>query len=533
MGGRSIRRAALVLTALWVTAIPARADDEPGLLPEELDRLVLPVNDPGVEQAQFTRPAGPATRQPPGVGRPVADPPAPVVRIQVRVPADAAPGDELKYVITVQNTSSADAHGVTVRNPVPDGATLVRAEPRQDEGSQPNQPVWSLKTLKAGQSKAIELVLKPKDGVKEVRNLAYVRFEHGEAVTTKLSGPGLKVTKAAPKEAVRDEPFAVRVVVENTGKVPAEGVRVVETVPAGAEVEAVTAGGRRTKQDGNQWEWEVGTLMPGQRQVVEYRLTPKQAGEALTSTNVPAAKNVSEKAEAKTAVLVPGLSLKLTGPTGPIAPGEPAEYEVTVRNTGTLPAANVRVSGTLPADVKLTRKTEGGQATRDAVVWVVPRLAPDEARSFRFAVRAATTGRRTVGATATDARKQRDAKEVATLFQGTAALVWEQELEPSAVTAGRQGTLTVKVRNTGGEAARNVRVEVDLPDGVGFKQSTPVLRPDRALVFPPETVPAGGAKTYTLTYTADRPGEAVFRMRLLADALGEKPVEATKSVPIR
>ncbi|MBX9581428.1 MAG: DUF11 domain-containing protein [Gemmataceae bacterium] len=531
MGGRTIRRAALVLAALaWAAAAPAQPPDDEPEPPGMLDPLVLPAD------AQLLQPAGPANREPPPTARPVADPPAPVVRIQVRVPADTPPNDPIKYLLTVRNESRADAHAVTVRNPLPeDAAEVVRADPPPDKGADPAKPlVWSLGTLKAGESKTIELVLRPKPNAKEVRNLAYVRFEHGEAVTTKIAAPGLKVTKAAPKEAVRDEPFAVRVVVENTGKVPAEGVRVVETVPGGAEVEPVTAGGRRTKAGENQWEWDVGTLMPGRRQVIEYRLTPKPSptGEVVTTTHVPAAKNVQEKAEARTRVLVPGLSLKLAGPAGPIGPGEPAEYEVTVRNTGTLPAANVRVSGTIPADCRLTKKTEGGQATRDAVVWVVPRLEPEEARSFRFALRAGTTGRRAVGASATDARRQKDAKEVSTLFQGTAALVWEQVLEPAAVAAGRQGTLTVKVRNNGGEAARNVRVEVDLPDGVSFVQSTPALRPDRAAAFPPESVPAGGEKVYTITYRADRGGEAFFRMRLSADALGDRPMTAEKSVSI-
>ena len=528
MGGRTIRRAALVLAALaWAAATPAQPpDDEPGQLPP------LTIDDPEVEQAQFTQPAATPNRQPPAAARPVADPPAPVVRIQVRVPADAPPGDDLKYVLHVQNTSAADAHAVTVRNPLPDGATFVRADPKPDDKqSTAGQLVWAFGTLKAGQSKSIELVLKPKDGAKEVRNRAYVRFEHGEEVATRLAAPGLKVTKAAPKEAVRDEPFAVRVVVENAGRVPAENVRVVETVAAGAEVEPVTAGGRRTKVDG-QWEWDIGTLMPGRRQVIEYRLTPKLAGEAVTSTNVPAARGVQETAEAKTRVLVPGLSLKLTGPTGPVPAGEAAEYEITVRNTGTVAAANVRVSGTIPADVKLTRKTEGGQLARDAVVWAVPRLEPGEARAFRFAVRAGTTGRRTFGAAATDARKQRDAKEVATLFQGTAALVWEQTFDAPTLAVGRPGLLTVRVRNTGGEAARDVRVEVDLPDRVSFVEATPKHRADREVRFPADAIPAGGEKVYTLTYRADRAGEAAFRMRLRADALGDRPVEAEKSVTV-
>ncbi|HJZ56639.1 MAG TPA: hypothetical protein VKE74_16855, partial [Gemmataceae bacterium] len=406
---------------------------------EKLPPLV--VEDPNVQPAQLTRPAGPAPGAPgpTSPARPVADPPAPLVRIQVRVAADAAPGDDVSYVITITNTSQADAHAVTVRNPIPEGAAeAVKAEPKPDEKlSTPQQLVWSFGTLKPGQTKTIELVLKPKPDAKEMKNLAYVKFEHGEQVVTRINKPALKVTKSAPKQTVRDEPYLVRVVVENTGKVPAENIRVVENVDRSAEVEAVTAGSKRTKPDENQWQWEFAKLMPGERKVIEYRITPKQAADAMSTTHVEAGKGVLEKAEARTQVLVPGLSVKLTGPTGVVAPGDAAKYEITIRNTGTLPSTNVRVAGSIPADCKPTMKTDGGQVYRDQIFWTVPKLEPGEAMTFRFALKANTTGRRVVVASATDARKLRAAEELATVFQGTAALVWETVPDPVALSVGR------------------------------------------------------------------------------------------------
>src|SRR5262249_62229725 len=41
-----------------------------------------------------------------------ADPPTPVVTVKVRVPACAAPGQELEYRIFVENCSPAEAHHV-------------------------------------------------------------------------------------------------------------------------------------------------------------------------------------------------------------------------------------------------------------------------------------------------------------------------------------------------------------------------------------------------------------------------------------
>jgi uncharacterized repeat protein (TIGR01451 family) len=536
-----------VLAAVAAVRAQQFPEQPPPLRPGEfadrqaLPPLELPHEDPEVKPAQFSRPVG-LTGQPPGTpanpgtnpARPVADPPSPVVRIQVRVPADSPPDDEIKYLLTVQNVSQSDAHQVSVRNPIPEGGQFVKADPAPD-ASQPNpkQIVWSFGTLKGGESKQITLFLKPKPGVAELKNLAYVRFEHGEQVTTRIMAPRVKVGKTAPKQTLRDEPFTVRVLVENTGKVPAENVRVVENVNGTAEVEAVTAGAKRPKPDENQWQWDVGTLMPGQRKVIEYRVTPRQAAETLTLTNVSSPKGVLEKAEARTEVLVPGLSVKLEGPSK-VEPGEPARYEITVRNTGTVPSTNLSVRATIPGDCKLTgKKTEGGQLYKDQLQWALSRLEPGDAYTFRFALRASTTGRRVVVASATDARRTRAHDEVPTVFQGTAALAWETVPDPVVLSVGRQGTFTVRVKNAGGEAARNVRVEVELPDAVALVRATPDVRPaGNKLLFGPEVVAANGETTFTITYEAKRPSPAWFRATLWAEALGDKPLVTEKMVDV-
>ena len=497
--------------------------------------LITSIEDPSVEPAQFTQPAMLPAATPAAPQRVVSDPPPPVVRIQVRVPADAPPGDDLKYTIIVQNSSQADAHQVAVRNPIPEGALQVtKADPQPDaKNSNEKQIVWRFGTLKPGEKKTIELHLKPKPDAKEIKNLAYVQFEHGEAVTTKINRPSVKVTKTAPKETVRGEPFTVRIVVENNGKVAAEKVRVVENAERSAEVEAVTVGASRTKPEENQWEWQIGTLMPGQRKIIEYRITPRVAADSFTTTNVSADKGILEKAEARTLVHTPGLSVKLTGPTGVVNAGDSARYEITVRNVGSLPSTNVQVSGTLPADTKPTMKTEGGQVFRDSVVWNIPKLEPGEAKSFRYGIKANTTGRRVVVASATDARKVRAADELATLFQGIAALSWETEPEPVALAVGRQGTFTVRVKNNGGEEARNVRVEVELPAEVAVKQSTPDVRPTGArMIWGPSTIPAYGEATYTITYEAKQSAQAWFKAKLTSDSLGDRPLSTEKAVSI-
>lgn len=524
---------------------PAKLDfyTQPPTTPVKKDAETYPplvIPDPSIEPAQFKQPAGTPARPVAGAtGRDVPDPPYPVVTIRVRVPADAAPGDDIKYVITVQNASNADAHGVTVRNPLAaEVEAVIKADPEPDKpdpNDKKRQVIWSLGTLKAGTTKTIELTLRHKPNVTELKNLAYVKYEHGQSVTTKIAKPTVKVSKTAPKQTVRDESYTVRVLLENTGKVPAEAVRVVENLPSSAEFEAVTVGAKRAPQaEGQQWVWEIAKLQPGERKVIEYRVTPREAKDVFALTSVSGQRLVADKpAEARTQVLVPGLEVKLTGPTGVVSAGESAKYEIVVRNTGTLPSANVKITGTIPADCKPTMKTDGGQIFRDSIVWSLPKLEPGEAQSFRFAVKASTTGRRVVVASATDARGMKAGQELATVFAGTAALVWETKFDPLTVQVGKQGVFTVKVKNNGGEAARNVRVQIDVPDAVAVIQTTPQVRVANNIVgFGSESIPAYGEVTYTVTFEGKKADQAWFNIRLAADCLGDRPMETQKAINV-
>ena len=122
------------------------------------------------------------------------------------------------------------------------------------------------------------------------------------------------------------------------------------------------------QREGQQWVWEIPKIMPGEP-LIEYRVTAREAKDVFALTNLSADKGIQDKAEWTTKVLVPGLTVKLTGPASNSAvnPGESARYEIMVRNTGTMPSTMVRVIGTLPNDTRPTSKTEG-QLLRDAIL---------------------------------------------------------------------------------------------------------------------------------------------------------------------
>ena len=117
------------------------------------------------------------------------DPPPPVVKIKVRVPAWSDPGRLIEYRICVENCSTSEAHHVVVKDALPSNAKFVKADPEPSKKGAELE--WNLGTIGGGAVREIILVVQPTNR-EDVKNCARVQFEHGLCVVTRLSarGPG-------------------------------------------------------------------------------------------------------------------------------------------------------------------------------------------------------------------------------------------------------------------------------------------------------------------------------------------------------
>jgi uncharacterized repeat protein (TIGR01451 family) len=101
------------------------------------------------------------------------------------------------------------------------------------------------------------------------------------------------------------------------------------------------------------------------------------------------------------------------------------------------------------------------------------------------------------------------------------------------VAAGNFGSFTVRVKNTGTEAAKNTVVRVKIPAEVKATQISPKFNQGGdEIAFQSVTIPAGKSETYTITFRGSKAGQATFEASLSSDALGEKPLKAEKAVTI-
>jgi len=481
----------------------------------------------------------------------VPHPPTPMVRIQVLAPSHVAPGKPLTYQIVITNASTASAHRVAVRMPIPDGIAAVNKVEPAPEGWAAQPPklpaaiagvkelTWTFKTLAPSESRKVEIEFSPIAGTKDVSARAYVFFEHGEQVVTNIEKPKLGIKKTATPQAAQGEAVTVRVEVKNTSAVPIPKVRLVETASVGFEYRG-DADSERTEKP-NQRVWQLGTLAPGQSKIVTYQLVGKQGGDLATTSNAASedAAVASETAESTTKILVPALQLGFAGPTEPVPARAPATYEATVRNNGTLALTDVRVTIPVPADCEVKSMTNRGQRTKDAVIWVIPQLRAGEAESFRMKVEANTSGKRSLRATVRDGKGLvEDGKDLTTIFQGRADLHWKPDVSPPILQVGKTGSVSIVVRNEGGETAKAVRIRVTLPKEVRVSSTNPnkATQAEDEVLFAPLPILPGKSETFTVNFEAKQAGRAFFRMRLEEpETFGEKalikeqPIEITSS----
>lgn len=211
-------------------------------------------------------------------------------------PDAVAAGETLTYTLTISNTGSSDATGLTVTDTLPSGVTLVSATPTQSSG--PNPLVSNLGNLAAGGSTAITVVVTVDSSTRgTITNTATVaanEFDPNTAnntdsePTTVNAEADLAISKSDdPEPVVAGETLTYTLVYTNHGPSDAQGVTITDTLPV-----SVTYGGMVSvtpslfgpTQTGQLLTWYTSTLAAEVSGTIVFTVTV-DAGASGTITN--------------------------------------------------------------------------------------------------------------------------------------------------------------------------------------------------------------------------------------------------------
>ncbi len=312
------------------------------------------------------------------------------------------PGDRVTFTVAVTNTGTENATGVVITDALPAHTAFADATPPYD-GPTGGVLTWTVGPLNVGAAAVYTVAVTvdfPLTSGLQLVNRAFVSSDQGvtgtaAATVTVQSAPVLSLAKADGPDPVPSLGTLVYTLTfTNTGDAVATDVWLTDTLPAG--VTFASASPAPTHQSGPTVAWHRDALSPldGPQTVVltaAVGLLPD--GTVLTNQALlESAETLPVTAEATTTVQTADLVAgKWRVEPDVIGPGGIVTFALRVTNTGSLTAASVRITDTLPAGFTAVYSAAVNATWDSGTVWTA-NLNPGAAAVITLAAQAPTTG---------------------------------------------------------------------------------------------------------------------------------------------
>lgn len=297
-------------------------------------------------------------------------------------------GEAVTFDITVSNPGTGAATGVVLEENVPEGLAHIKG----------NGLTLDVGTLKPGETRRMQLALKAdKAGV--VDNVLLARGDGNliakDNVTLEVLAPSLEVALTGPGLRFLDREATYEVAVSNPGTAAAREVELVTYLPKGMKFISADHKGQYEPQNHAVY-WSLEELPPREMGVAKLTLLPLETGEQKLSAEGRGELGIQHKHEKLVQVdSLAELQFTIADVADPIEVDSETTYMITLSNTGSSAATNIRLQIGLPLSLKPvggdgpTRVVvDGGQVGIDPLA----RLAPGEQAVYKLKVHGLEAG---------------------------------------------------------------------------------------------------------------------------------------------
>jgi uncharacterized repeat protein (TIGR01451 family) len=271
---------------------------------------------------------------------------APALKVALAGPASAVVGAPVVYQITVTNPGSGPASNVTLS---------AAFDPLLEHESAANPVELKLGPLGAGEARTVPLTLTARREGRAVNRVTAtadggLRDQAQHPVVIQKAQIALSISGPRRKFVGRPVDWDIRVT--NPGDVPLNNVVVRDRLPPEVSFGSASDGGQVVN---GEVEWRIPVLQPKEQKSV--RVTGKCDGmtrEAVTTATASADPGLHADARASVEILgIPAYRLQVAANGDPVEVGKRLTYQITVTNTGSLPANKVEILAVVPAELKL------------------------------------------------------------------------------------------------------------------------------------------------------------------------------------
>lgn len=414
--------------------------------------------------------------------------------------------------LQLQNNGSHSVSGIRVEVVIPEGCRLQAFQP-EPMTAEPTVR-WNIGTLEANEARELKLELLP-ETASAVRLAAFVSMTSEAVGVIPVLRPQLAVSVSTEEVATLGRDISVNVDVNNPGTGVADAVVLRSQLPAGLSFR---------QQD--KLEIPLGSLRPAESRRIRVDLQGQRGGQYAVSFTAEATGDVQGAGETSVQVLEPQLAISIEGSESVMA-GEVQELQLQIRNSGEIETSNVTARYHLPEGVELVgtagkvRTTEQGRFLE----WFVGAILPGNVSSIPIRLRTEIPGAIVHEAVALAEHGRPAVCRHSQTATGQARLEIVTAVDSAGSTDSTSSGWSVRVRNTGTEAATGVCFSCEIPRGLKLLSAdgpSGSLAENGIVIF--RTIPSlepGVEVIYRLQAERENSDSAEVRMRLVADQLAD------------
>ena len=269
----------------------------------------------------------------------------PMLKIVHTTKETALLGDQVQFIITIENPGSGPAENVVIEEEVPRGLS-------HQSGPRLHHEVG---TIPAGGQHRVELTLKAAEAGR-VENIIMAKADGGltaeHRVNLDVVAPKLNVQIDGPKRRYLERKATFAVAIKNPGTADARNVDLSVRLPKGLKFVSTNNSGRFDPAT-NTIRWSLDRLPARQYGEVQFTALPMQKGEYRIGVDAKAQKGLQDAAEHPLSVDgIAALLFEVADQVDPIEIGGVTTYQIRVRNQGTKEANNIQFEAMLPPGLK-------------------------------------------------------------------------------------------------------------------------------------------------------------------------------------
>ena len=364
-------------------------------------------------------------------------------------PESIVVGEQGKFDLVIRNRGRIAIEQISIKNVLPASFQLVRADPAPINNNP--QPSWIVDRLDPQEETRIVLFLIP-SAIGKAQSLARVDFHVTATSDFRVVEPKLKIAVQGPKSVLVGNQAIFTVMVRNPGSGKTENIKLKALFPK--ELQAVTRG----------TVYDLGTLNPGESRSVQVPAKVTRLGNHKVNFVAIADHNLRDEVSTEFQGLNAHLDITVSGPNFRYL-ARPAQYKVSVKNTGNASAQNVSVSCRVPRAFAYLSGGRNGRfdASTKTVNWSVGTLDVGQEFTAKFRLRAVNPGNFPILTEAIADRGLTSEAKYVTRVEGIAAILLEVVDVDDPVEVGADTYYEILVTNQGTDFARNVAITATVP----------------------------------------------------------------------